>query len=309
MRTISLCIVLALSLCAFAGAQCSVTGDPAVSICASNPNQISPVRFTIATNDTAAAVDLLQVYIDQTKRWENHVSSADFFLATAPTGQHHVTAVAHDTHGRWFQSSIFITVNGATYTCTGEQIQGQAPHTMNICQPADGEIHYSPVHLAWWPLGASNTPAKVIDMYIDGVRQFHQPPSNGSQYNSLTDLPMAVGRRRITIQSYDSTGTFKKTIYMNVNKIQIGCAPPTSLPDVNFCGNSLSGAVYVKVSAASSWGILQMKAFIDNVQVATTNHPYFDQVVNEPAGTHELRIDVVDNGGNHFSRSQTVSVQ
>jgi len=308
MRTLSLCFVLTLFLCAFAGAQCSVTGDPAVSICASNPNQSSPVRYTIATNDTAAAVDLLQVYIDQTKRWEKHVSSADFWLAAAPTGQHRVTAVAHDTMGRWFQSSILVTVNGASYDCASEQIQGQAPHTMNICQPADGEIHYSPVHLAWWPLGASNTPGKVVDIYIDGVRQYHTPPTIGGPAFDLTDVPMSVGRHRITIQSYDSTGTFNKTIFMNVNKIYIGCAPPTTLPDVNFCGNTLSGVVYVKVSAASSWGIMQMKAFIDGAQVAATNHPYFDQVVNQPAGSHELRIDVVDNGGNHFSRSQTVTV-
>ena len=309
MRVIVGCIILTFLFCAYSGAQCAVSGDPAVAICADNPNQNSPVHYTINTSDTAAAVDLLQVYIDQVKRWENHESTADFFLASAPsTAPHRVTAVAHDTSGRWFQSSISVTTTGATYTCTGQQIQGQTPHSMNICQPADGEIHYSPVHLAWWPLGASSTPAKVVDIYIDGVRQFHQPPFNGSPYNSLTDMPFSVGRHRITVQSYDSTGTFNKTIYMNVNKIQIGCAPPTTLPDVNFCGNTLSGVVYVKVSAASSWGILQMKAFIDGAQVAATNHPYFDQVVNQPAGPHELRIDVVDNGGNHFSRSQTVTV-
>ena len=45
-------------------------------------------------------------------------------------------------------------VIGQIYVCTQPQTANQSPRSVVICQPADGEIHFSPVHLTWFALAA-----------------------------------------------------------------------------------------------------------------------------------------------------------
>src|SRR3954468_25056957 len=182
---------------------CTAGGtSPSVTICmpAEGSNVTSPIHIQLATNDTAR-VDLLQVYYNQVKRWENHVSSADIFLA-AGSSPVKITAVAHDTSGRWFQSSVNVTFNQSSFGCDFGQIQNQDPRSVVICQPIDGEIHVSPVHLAWNATNpqASHVP-NAVEVFVDGVSMFKTPPAmrDGFPIN-ITDLPMALGRHRITVQ-------------------------------------------------------------------------------------------------------------
>src|SRR5579859_8095036 len=129
--------------------------DPSVTICMPQNGDAlnSPIHLQIATNDSSQ-VDMLQVWYNGVKRWQNPVSSADFFLAAGSGGPYRITAIAHDVSGRWFQSTVNIDVTGEIYVCTQPQTANQSPRSVVICQPADGEIHFSPVHLTWFALAA-----------------------------------------------------------------------------------------------------------------------------------------------------------
>jgi hypothetical protein len=309
-------LTLIFSLTKASAQSCTAGGtSPSVTICmpAEGSTVTAPIHIQLATNDTAT-VDLLQVYYNQVKRWENHVSSADIWLA-AGSSPVRITAVAHDTSGRWFQSSVNVTFSQTSFTCGFGQTTGQDPRSVLICQPIDGEIHVSPIHLAW---NATNPqPSHVpnaTQVFVDGVSVFKTPPAlrDGFALNQ-TDLPLSVGRHRITVQAYDSAGAYKSTIYMHVSKIYQGCEPPSVLPAVELCnptdGATVSGIIHFQASAAASTGIKEMQEFVDNNLVLTSFHAWVDNGVNASPGQHTVTVKATDYSGNTFQRSATVNVQ
>jgi len=290
--------------------------DPSVTICMpqSGDDLNSPIHLQIATNDSAK-VDMLQVWYNGVKRWENPVSSADFFLAAENAGPYRVTALAHDVSGRWFQTTININITGQIYVCIPEQVQSQAPHSVVICQPTDGEIHFSPVHLTWNAIATPGEQPKSVQIFVDGKSVFQTPPalSNGFPLPA-TSLPMSIGRHRVSIQAYDSQGAFKSTIYMKVNKIHLGCAPPTVLPDINVCsltdGQTVNGIITVKAAAGASTGIKRMAEILDGNQVfAIGNHAILDNGISVSPGPHTLIIQVTTNSGTHLQKTLNVTSQ
>jgi hypothetical protein len=152
----------------------------------------SPIHLQIATNDSVK-VDMLQVWYNGVKRWENPVNSADFFLAAEGFGPYKITALAHDVSGRWFQSSVSINITDQLFGCPVEQTMGQGPRSVVICSPADGEIHFSPVHLAWNAIAAPGEEPKSVQIFVDGKSVFQTPPalSNGFSLSQIY-LPMSV---------------------------------------------------------------------------------------------------------------------
>src|SRR5689334_6285815 len=101
--------------------------DPSVTICMPQSDATqSPIHLQIATNDSAK-VDMLQVWYNGVKRWENPVSSADIFLTTGNGGPYRITALAHDVSGRWFKAVVNIDVTGEVYVCTPAQTANQSP--------------------------------------------------------------------------------------------------------------------------------------------------------------------------------------
>jgi len=70
-----------------------------------------------------------------------------------------------------------VTINGQTYVCIPEQVQSQASHSVVICPPTDGEIHFWPVHLTWNALAAPGEQPKSVQIFVDG-KSF--PNSSGS---------------------------------------------------------------------------------------------------------------------------------
>ncbi len=295
---------------------CNAGGtSPSVTICMPTDGSAvnSPIHIQLATNDTAT-VDLLQVYYNRVKRWENHVSSADIFLA-AGSSPVTITAVAHDTSGRWFQSTVSVTFSQKSFGCNADQISGQDARSVIICQPIDGEIHSSPVHLAWNGTSpqSSHVP-NATQIFVDGVSMFKTPPAtrNGFPLN-ITDLPLSLGRHRITVQAYDPSGSYKSTIYMHVFKISQGCEPPSVLPAVELCspvdGGTVSGIILFQASAAAGTGIKQMQEFVDGNLVLTSSHAWVQNAVNASPGQHTVTVKATDYQGNTFQRSATVNVQ
>ena len=290
--------------------------DPSVTICMpqSGDSINSPIHLQIATNDSAQ-VDMLQVWYNGVKRWQNPVSSADFFLAAENAGPYRITALAHDVSGRWFQSTVNINITGQVYVCIPEQTMSQGPRSVVICQPTDGEIHFSPVQLTWNAVAAPGENPKSVQIFVDGKSVFQTPPalSNGFPLPA-TGLPMSVGRHRVSVQSYDSQGSFKSTIYINVNKIYQGCAPPAVLPDINVCsltnGQTVNGVILVKAAAGASTGIQHLSEILDGNQVfAIGNHAILDNGINVTPGPHTLVIKATTNSGQHLQKTFNVTSQ
>jgi hypothetical protein len=293
------------------------TADPSVTICLPQNGSVvgSPIHLQIGTNDSAQ-VDVLQVYYNQVKRWEKHVSNADIFLTAEGGGPYRITAVAHDISGRWFQSSVTVNLNQLTFVCTLPQLINQAPHSVEICQPTDGELHFSPVHLAWFAQPASGQSVQAVQIFVDGVSMFRTPPAVtpfGGFQQLQTYLPMSLGRHRISIQGYDSTGAFKSTIFINVPKIYQGCAPPSVMPAVNICslvdGQTVTGVIDLQASAAAPSGIKQMKLYLDNNLQLSTTHAWMDNGITAAPGPHTITVKAVSNSGTHFQRTVAVMLQ
>jgi hypothetical protein len=127
-------------------------------------------------------------------------------------------------------------------------------------------------------------------------------------------LPMSVARHRISIQGYDSQGAFKSTIYMKVNKIHLGCAPPTVLPDINVCslsdGQNVNGVIPVQAAAAASAGIKRFAEILDGTQVfAISNHAWLDNALSVSPGPHTLVIQATTNSGVHMQKTFNLTSQ
>jgi hypothetical protein len=290
--------------------------DPSITICmpTSGADLNSPLHLQIATNDSAK-VDMLQVWYNGVKRWQNPVSAADFFLTAESSGPYRITALAHDVTGRWFQTTVNVNITGQVYVCIPEQVIGQGPRSVVICQPTDGEIHFSPVHLTWNAMAAPGEQPKSVQIFVDGKSVFQTPPalSNGFPLPA-TALPMSVGRHRVSVQAYDSQGAFKSTIYINVNRIYQGCAPPTVLPDINVCsltdGQTVNGVIDVKAAAGASTGINHLAEILDGNQVfAIGNHAILDNAISVSPGPHTLVITARTNSGAHLQKTFHITSQ
>jgi hypothetical protein len=279
--------------------------DPSVTICMPQSDVTqSPIHLQIATNDSVK-VDMLQVWYNGVKRWENPVSSADFFLAAEGFGPYKITALAHDVSGRWFQSSVSINITDQLFGCPVEETMGQGPRSVVICSPADGEIHFSPVFLSWSAKAAPGEDPKSVQIFVDGKSVFQTPPalSNGFALSQIY-LPMSVARHRISIQGYDSQGS----------KIHVGCPPPTVLPDINVCslndGQNVSGVILVKAAAAASTGIKRFAEILDGTQVFSIgNHAWLDNGLSVSSGPHTLVIQATTNSGVHLQKTFNLTSQ
>ena len=289
--------------------------DPSVTICMPQSDATqSPVHLQIATNDSAK-VDTLQVWYNGVKRWENPVSAADFFLPAEGFGPYKITALAHDVTGRWFQSSVSINITDQLFGCAGDETSGQGPRSVVICSPADGEIHFSPVFLSWSAKAAAGEEPKSVQIFVDGKGVFQTPPALSDGFTlSQVYLPMSIARHRISIQGYDSQGSFKSTIYMKVNKIHLGCAPPTVLPDINVCslidGQAVNGVIPVQAAAAASTGIKHFAEILDGNQVfSISNHAWLDNGLSVNSGPHTLIIQATTNSGVHLQKTFNLNSQ
>lgn len=87
------------------------TADPSVTICvpANNATVTSPVAITASARDGSAAVVNMFVWVDGIKQWIGSGSSINTALPMAK-GTRRVTVQAKDSNGRYFQSSVNVTV-------------------------------------------------------------------------------------------------------------------------------------------------------------------------------------------------------
>jgi phospholipase C len=218
-RIAVLAILLAAVLVAPAFSQCTLnTASPSVTICtpANGATVDSPVHVVAGTTDNEFNVSVLQIYVDGTKVYQLLAPTLDTNVTMA-TGTHRLTVQAIDSGNRIFKSSESITVGSApppsSCTATGTQ------PSVTICSPASGATVTSPVHVA------ANTncqcTVRTMQIYLDGSKAYQVSGTSVS-----TDLTIADGSHRLTVQAIDSTNaTFKSAV-----NITVGTAPPPPPP-------------------------------------------------------------------------------
>jgi hypothetical protein len=94
-------------------ASCALSStDPSVTICTPAPNSTvtSPVKIVAGTTDSASTVTNTFVWVDGVKQWTASGGSLNTSVAMS-TGTHRVTVQAKDSSGRFFQSTVNITVH------------------------------------------------------------------------------------------------------------------------------------------------------------------------------------------------------
>jgi hypothetical protein len=298
---------------ATAQTECIPTGgDPSVTICSPTEGQDvnSPIHIRAVTTDSVP-VDLLQVYYNGHKKWEKNVSEADIFLRTGAgglggSGAYRVTVQAHDTSGRWFNSTVNVNVGGGSFGCTAAELEGMGPRTARFCSPIDGEIARSPILLVTWAEPISTI--KVSQVYVDGMKVYEK---NTGGLHTL--LPMALGRHRVTVQAYDDQGPFQNTIHIRVNEILRGCEPAPAQPSVSICsptdGGTAQSPVTVKAAATAATGIQLMQIYLDRVKVYQVERAFIDTALEMSPGEHRLTVQARDNKGNWFNQTIMVSVE
>ncbi|HWR36541.1 MAG TPA: Ig-like domain-containing protein [Clostridia bacterium] len=181
------------------------TTDPSVTICtpANNATVTSPVRVVAGTT-SSKGVDYVQVYVDGVKQYTAYSPMLDTNITMA-SGTRKLTVQAKDDAGVIFKRTIYVNAGSSTTTCTASTAS-----SVNICTPANNAAISNPVHIA--AAARSTNSISYLQVYVDGVKKYQVYASSLD-----TNLSMAVGTRRVTVQAKDSSGlTFKQTIYVTI---------------------------------------------------------------------------------------------
>src|SRR5512146_1512632 len=227
--TVSRLLLLAISLFLFtfavgAHAQCTLnTASPSVTICSpSNGATVgSPVNIVARTTDNSSAVKYLQIYIDGTQQYQVSSNQLNTSLSMS-AGTHRLTVQAVDAAGTIFKSTINITVSsgsGGGGPCT----LNTANRTVTICTPANNATVTSPVNVVAGTTDSNKVTAMKI--YLDGVSVYS---ISSNQLNTSITIS-SNGTHRIAVQAWDSAGTFKSVVNVNVTSSQ---PPPGDLSNI-----------------------------------------------------------------------------
>src|SRR3954447_13750966 len=220
-RTFALAALLLILLAAPAFAQCTLSAtSPSVTICTPAPGAsvTSPVHVVAGTTDNEFRISVLQIYLDGVKVYQVAAASLDTSI-TAGAGTHRLTVQALDSGNRIFKATESVAVDSSTPTPPASCTLNQTQPSVTICSPANGATVTSPVHVA----ADTNCQCtvRVMQVYLDGVKAYQVSGTSIS-----TDLAIADGSHRLTVQAIDSTNaTFKSSV-----NITVGSAPPPPPP-------------------------------------------------------------------------------
>jgi hypothetical protein len=319
MRRVSIlvCFLFCFSASLVAQNTCTASGDPAIAIClpANGSNPLSPIHIQIATNDSGATVEWLEVYYNHVKRWSKKEANADFYLAAQGHGPYTIVAKAHDTAGRSFSTSVSVNITNNDYICNPEQVPTQEPHTIVLCQPADGEVHKSPVHIAWNVIPGSGLKINSVKVFIDGIQYFQTPPAEKDGFALPdVDLPMSLGFHRVDVKADDGTTKFDMGGHVTVSAIHLGCEPPTTFPDINLCslsdGQTVTGGIaLIRSAAISHYGVHEIQVWVDGTQEYVFTHAWTDFAINLSSGPHTIKLLAFDWANNQFSKTVNITMQ
>jgi hypothetical protein len=191
-----------------------------------------------------------------------------------------------------------------------------AARSVVICQPANGSTVQSPVHITA-AVHHGSSAIKVVQVYVDGVKKFETGPSglgNADNGDNIlnTDIAMANGAHRVTVQAVDASGAFKSTVNMNVGPTTEACSTSGVARTVTICqpinGSTVSSPVHVSAAAhpgSTTTTVLQL--YVDGVKKQEANagglgHTDSGDIVWQTdqamaVGTHRVTVQAIDSSG------------
>jgi hypothetical protein len=180
---------------------------PSVTICipANNASVTSPVHVVAGAHATTA-ISYMQIYLDNLKVYQVNGGTLDTAVAMAD-GTHRLTVQAKDGSGVISKQTIYVN---AGVTPSGSCQAGTTIPNVTICTPTNNSTVSSPVHIT--AEAKSSTAISYMQIYVDSVKAYQ---ANAATLD--TNLAMAIGSRRVTVQAKDAAGTItKQTIYVTV---------------------------------------------------------------------------------------------
>lgn len=190
---------------------CTPSSTPrTVTICApaDGATVSSPVHISAAAQPGSTAVSRMNVWVDGVKK--NEVVSTtriEVDVAMSP-GTRRVTVQAADSQGT-FRKTIYITVSGSSTSCPAPSTAG----TVSICSPQNNSTSGSPVRVSATAKPRSGYSMRRMEVWVDGVKKYELQGASAID----TNIGMAAGTRRVTVQGVDSGGgLFKGTVYVTV---------------------------------------------------------------------------------------------
>ncbi|HWR37205.1 MAG TPA: Ig-like domain-containing protein [Clostridia bacterium] len=144
------------------------------------------------------------------------ISSSGLYAAPSVVGSHKIKAVSVADPNKSAQVSVGVSESGCT--------PGTASPSVTLCSPTDGATVNSPVHVV--ASTTSSTKVQYLQIYVDGVKVNQVSASSLDTY-----VTMAAGTRRLTVQAYNGSTLFKKTVYVTVaasTAISVTVSPSTA---------------------------------------------------------------------------------
>lgn len=177
---------------------------------------------------------------------------------------------------------------------------------VHVCAPGSGATVSSPVAIGA-SASAGNLPIVAMKAYIDGTQV------DSTDINTLNAaIAKSPGTHQLAMNAWDINDKVYQTIVNFTVSSSTACSPPTTA-GVQICkplaGSTVSSPV--AISAAANGGtanISAMKAYIDNVLVASSSSGTLTGSATEAAGTHKLVVNAWNTAGKLFQSSATFTV-
>jgi hypothetical protein len=239
----------------------------------------SPVHIQADTNNSSPVV-AVQVYIDDSLKYQLAGAKLDTMLAMSP-GAHHLVLQSRDTNGGIHKSEMFIKVEAEAVVVESPLPQATVSSPVSVIATSGGTI---PVH--------------TLQIYVDDGLVYQ---ANSSSLN--TSVPMSNGPHHLVVQAWDdSGGVTKNGSYIIVSKPTIAIASPSTTAEVY-------SPVEIVATTQDQNPIYAVKLSVDGVLQYEFSGTGLRIPLFIAAGTHSLAVQVWDVAGGSYKKSETLHIK
>lgn len=292
---------------------CSPPSQPGAVLCypTSNASVVPILNIEGAAKGNNSPIVAMSLYADNQKIYT--VGNTDNFIfqdwSTWLKGSHHLVLNAWDSAGNLFQASttfsIEISINTDYATCS-------TPTTgVNLCEPVSN---------TWYPstfvpfFATGNSSIVAMKGYVNGQEVVGDANGNTLQVG-FAGNPSPKGNtfvangwdRKGNVSSAKATGIH---LYYDGACIgRNGCDSGVAIQEPAAVTDQTSPFSLNATVQQPQATITEMKAYVDNSQVATSGGPAILSNVTATPGTHLLTVQAWDASGNLYKSEVTVNVQ
>lgn len=175
--------------------------------------------------------------------------------------------------------------------------------SVTICSPGANATVSSPVEVNAGTTASAGV--QYMQVYVDGVSE------NTTYESSLdTNLPMANGTHRVTVQARLNNGTYvKNTIYITVGSSSGGGGGTNGITMTSpVDGSTVTSPVTVSATATSSAGISFVQLYVDSVKTTQVSGTTLNYSLTLAAGTHRVTAQAKDANGVYYKQTANITV-